>query len=567
MEGKSFRSNLRTAKYPDKKTKKSIFSKFKQVIEPLIDKFVRQNDNMSNGDTSIKFNRRTGETDTRSSSVNLPGSFFNPDSSYTRIIARDHQDETLINNFPDSIRDLHDEGECTIDADVSNAKLSAFFAEKGDQPLTEIEKEGILSIIKRTVGVNEKRSNFDNKSEIEGITSSRVLKSANNSMCSSPLNPPTFIPKFDNLPSPRNLSLPIYPKRRRIFDYSRTPSTYRTTVLKYSSLPSSYTVSESTLPIQEKNDFNKVNSVQKKKKKISNTASALLSLLDNQESEVNESSELANPYSAHVSKLRNYKKHQVDNQKDSAPLNIAEYKPISVGRSSKFDSYNSLKSNELTPSTSNFDRYKPARSSSLRSSVITEDIPLSKFGNESKNSDSNVPHNTLKLQSASSGFMSNPSTLKNEEKKVESNSIKTLFEMKPVVNPSLPSLSKNNDATIEHNNNENNDNLELEHADDSVIKTNNIDSGTGMEPVSIFGKPENSKVEQPFTFGKVTTFDSKVVNANSTIFQNPIATPIENKSIEEEGIKFEFGEPIASNIKLSDADELKVKKYTSMFVF
>ena len=91
---------------------------------------------------------------------------------------------------------------------------------------------------------------------------------------------------------------------RRIFDYSKVPSPYRTTVYKYSagSLPNKDKDSNTSLsqPIETKNKVTRNRAQQPKK--LSNTASALMSILDGdsaknaQTTNVSVASSIANPY-------------------------------------------------------------------------------------------------------------------------------------------------------------------------------------------------------------------------------------------------------------------------------
>jgi nucleoporin NUP60 len=207
--------------------------------------------------------------------------------------------------------------------DDTNAKLAMFFQQKGSEPLNEIEMEGVRSLLSRSskaTPVKVEQSPDD----------SIVLKNVKEA--DSTLSTPSFKPTYNESKVERAGT----PKRRVVYDYSGFPSPYRTSRLK-SSLKIKQEVTE-----PKKEEHIEV----KEPKKLSNTASALLSFIESnepkQETKQEEKKELdfSNPYARE-------KKAVI---KKLSPLEQLE------------KSLNSIEN-----------KYKPAKSSSLRESVSMDD--------------------------------------------------------------------------------------------------------------------------------------------------------------------------------------------------
>jgi nucleoporin NUP60 len=246
--------------------------------------------------------------------------------------------------------------------DDTNAKLAKFFRQKGSEPLNEIEMEGVRSLLSRSskgTPVKVEQSPDD----------SIVLK--NFKETDSTLSTPSFKPTYNESKVERSGT----PKKRIVYDYSGFPSPYRTSRLK-SSLKIKQEVTE-----QKKEEHIKV----EEPKKLSNTASALLSFIENnepkQETKQEEKKELdfSNPYARE-------KKAVI---KRPSPLEQLE------------KSLNSIEN-----------KYKPVKSSSLRESVSMDDsmevdnesIPDDKKEEENKKEKEEIQ------EKKTQGFMSAPAS-------------------------------------------------------------------------------------------------------------------------------------------------------------
>ncbi|GMG00117.1 hypothetical protein B5S33_g2298 [[Candida] boidinii] len=202
--------------------------------------------------------------------------------------------------------------------------LADFFKKKGDTPLNDVEVEGVLSLLGKSINHQQHIPSFTNNKDFTS-TSSMEVQNQNNTT----LNSPSASKSFSSSPKVTKYKQSIpQTTRRRIIHYSSLPSPYRTRI---SSPLSSYYDSEGaekdkklkeslTNNNSEKFLFdprkklqNKIESENKKSnfsskssnKPISKTAAALLSLLDNKDQISNSinnnntksNSEISNPYS------------------------------------------------------------------------------------------------------------------------------------------------------------------------------------------------------------------------------------------------------------------------------
>ncbi|CCF56086.1 hypothetical protein KAFR_0A06510 [Kazachstania africana CBS 2517] len=343
--------------------KTSFMGRIKNLFTDKLNNITNTNENENSVQGGPK--RSISERRSRTSNVIVPGGFFDASETTTTSIKKEEQNHDISTFVNDNVDD-------TIN---SNKRLSRFFAEKGDAPLSEIEIEGILSIInksKQHIANDEDDDNTNlmdttrNEQNGHHFETPKVLKSSRILSSSSNFNLPTFTPKFEN--SKRNVSMHSMTSStsttRRVFNYSNMPTPYRTVVYKYSvaNTPRETKI----LPASNENSVRKPASVNDSKQKLSNTASALISLLDSEEKANDGSglnvnvSNLANPYSSHISKLHKFKRPTVEKKEDIKPIE-APVVPVVEKKE--------VPATSNGTSSSNFNMYKPVRSSSLRSSV------------------------------------------------------------------------------------------------------------------------------------------------------------------------------------------------------
>lgn len=568
QQGKCFRTSHQSVKYPVSKPKLSFLSKVRSIVHRVLDNGSNDNNNEKekNNLTSHGTILNDRHNNKRTSSVSLPGGFFNPDDSTPRIkidnIKKRNGNTTLddLKTFQESISIIeNDEADDTYEANVSNAKLAKFFSEKGDQPLTDMEKEGVLSLLKKTNTLGFERSLSHRESDsmntsinlksLEDFESSRILKASNTSTRIASFRPPTFIPKFDDTMASNNTTNSSFrstASRRRVFDYSSMPSPYKTTVYKYSAIGSRRNTAKpsSEMGSLRNSSITKPTS-SSSHKKMTNTASALLSLLDNQPILEGTSSKLANPYSSHVDQL-NHERNANPNVKNSVvqePVlqydQVEQEGTIDESKSKKRASYNSLKSNDSTSQTVTFNKYKPARSSSLRSNVMTADISPEKKTEVIKTSFETAPFNSQpQIPTNNSNDIGVEITAP-----VKSFSFgKTNVSEKPKIS-SLSFADRNLDKPLSIVDNA------------KTCNKNSIPKIDDVKPIS-----SSFPFSKPFEEKKTAETSTGLIHSSSNVNQN-----ITN-SMEDE-YTFDFGNPIASNLDPSSINENKVKEFESMFVF
>lgn len=376
------------------------------------------------------------------SSSSIPGGFFNADASNISIVPQPSENNNTI------------EGEMNgtnLAADISvssNAKLANFFANKGDAALSEMEMEGVMSLMKKanTTGTNNVGPDItngdgneeDNESVANGtMASSRygggagrahegkstILRGNNLGSVNNSFKMPSFTPRYDhstmtldrrahhrnhndNTMMQRNTSFAsTASSTRRVFDYNRLPSPYKTVVFRYKSINGSEPGKTNTKELlsrrhQQQHKGNERVKIDKPKKRVSNTASALLSLLDSNQNETvddddkdsnnNSTNLLANPYSTLVPRVRKkpIPQQTIPTVENDSVLPSEVVTPIETTTKPVVDAPIELpKRNKpepiatgtttMTTTTTTpehpFKLYKPTRSSSLRSSVVAAD--------------------------------------------------------------------------------------------------------------------------------------------------------------------------------------------------
>ncbi|GAV55811.1 hypothetical protein ZYGR_0AY02040 [Zygosaccharomyces rouxii] len=326
----------------------------------------------------------------RNPAVSIPGGFFNSDDTSPSIVLPKSQGGSQISNSTPDVNAVNGEqreeeissDEESYNADISNAKLADFFSRKGGEPLSEMEMEGVKSLMRKSSKtVRSSRAGSIANTTLShddpaDLVYSRILKhSRTPSLAASTMRAPAFTPKYDDSfgsHSFANTSKGSVSSRRRVFDYSSLPSPYKTTVYKYSAADSDSSDAHdgTKAPDASKSMVVKPSSG----KKLSNTASALVSLLENDNSKDETSNRLANPYSSHVNQLRKYKKNLPT--LPTTKQETTKFAPIKSSALQELENAKAKPTNEIAPKPqqhSSVDKYKPMRSSSLRSNVVKAD--------------------------------------------------------------------------------------------------------------------------------------------------------------------------------------------------
>lgn len=343
--------------------------------------------------------------------------------------------------------------------DSPNARLAEFFAKKGTEPLSEIELEGVKALLNKSNSVQTSpRTPSSEKADEEDQTEILKLKNGEPAVKNTPSFKATYNStvsaesSFDNSVVSSHIGSS---RKRRVFDFSGFPSPYRTSRLK-----------ESSFSLEESSDKPDASSEAKveplnTEKKLSNTASALLSFIENHEA-TDESStkkeqlqsktkvDYTNPYATISTSHRKAKK-------------AANRKPTAFEQLEK--SLASAPKTELT----NINKYKPTKASSLRESISLNDttdrsfdeIEVEKPEQESETPESDVskhqepslPHKEPELPKPSEP------TISSEEKPSES---KPLFSFAP--KPTTASF------TLDTSTQKDGDNQQLQRQDNTQLK-------------------------------------------------------------------------------------------------
>ncbi|QLQ79786.1 hypothetical protein HG537_0C04350 [Torulaspora globosa] len=463
----------------------------------------------------------------------IPGGFFAAEDSRVKLDTSTgglQRPEKSSANVTQSIQGEESGDESEI-VNTSNAKLAEFFSKKGDQPLTDIEMEGVLSLMKKASrsATPRKRpliaTDFDDSTTVE---SSRVLKSSRTpSMAATYYKAPSFTPGYEDSigsQSLGNASLRSTSSRRRVFDYSSFPTPYKTVVYKYSAADgnrfgSAATASE-TSP-NEPGPQSKTND--SSTQRLSNTASALVSLLEDSNQGI--ASLCSNPYSSYVEPLRQYKKKISTSlpKPDSAASSSLRSEALEKIQDAKDDS-NTLvlpKQRQRVQQKPPSDKYKPARSSSLRSSIVpVEEVEKTVKEGGEKPAVPTAAHFSFSLQG------------KRHEK-----------EQAEVRQPDATSLP-------DHAGSANTPKPWQRITELAVNETNSRNGQTKTTGGKELNYEEHAN-------GQI---DNKSKSQDKTsLFSSVSLTP--------EPMKFDFGEPLPSNVDASLIDGAKVEKFRSLFAF
>lgn len=244
-------------------------------------------------------------------------------------------DSTIIGTPSRSISGTNQPLQLQPPLETPNKVLSSFFEEKGDKPLTEIEYEGVKSLLAKARSESDNTLNdssvifrgdggvdkpFEPASEstAHNQTNETVLKS-------EPLNSTTAynqttLKSGDGQNSPAVFSTPDYrpayhnvnnsftsknmPSVKRVYHFSGLPSPYRTRIKA-----PSFSKTKRPPKISPNNTISNNSSYISTSKPISNTANTLLNILDGNTSENvgeidNSMKKFSNPYSQTIKKRK-----------------------------------------------------------------------------------------------------------------------------------------------------------------------------------------------------------------------------------------------------------------------
>ncbi|AET40558.1 FG-nucleoporin NUP60 Ecym_6173 [Eremothecium cymbalariae DBVPG len=533
----------------------------------------------SDGSQPLQCNTENGNKNLYS----VPGGFYNNTDAGQSVLKlstdKGPGDQVLgaLNLYSDNDNNNNDDDAYEDDANASNAKLAQFFREKGDAPLTEMEYEGVMSLIKRSKSVSSTPAS--KKSVLtRDVNEIKVLRSKSDNHSGTQLRAACFKPKYGDSVSLADASIrrSASSTTRRIFDYSRLPSPYRTTVYKYSAarVPRSQS-SVKSRKISE-NQVKKPSKEVYTPKKLSHTASALISLLDgNDNSHTVETSAyagLSNPYSSHVSHMQKSKKLTVQKTMESTGKpGAVEPTPAPV-KSAALDELSNSKFSAPAPSappivttglsgptapTQPMFAFKPTKPSSLRVEVTVEKSP-------EKEAKAPVP------QSSTFNFsFSKPaagSELAASETTPLSRTKPTVppFNFQPVKPGSLLGHHQHPTTTSSIENN----------SDPNIFQGNSSDTNNSSQKAKVFyqnstskqGSKEtiDNKFKVPYQPAVAFSFSSPgncMVDTKNSIQNNSVSQPTSDR------MEFDFGSLPVSGVDPKSVDEEKVEKLKSVFLF
>lgn len=544
QQGKSYRHGKCVAPYrkPIAASSATKASSFFKRMKSLFNQPNNVNSANSNPSGSDGRSDRESQPDTV-----IPGGFFTADVSANSVnstIRNDtsHREPTDVSRS--RIAEYDDSNADSCAADTSNARLAEFFSNKGDMPLTDIEMEGVLSLMKKA----RRSSSVHNRSTASSIIgdesidlrASRVLKrSRTPSIATSSFKAPSFIPRYDssmNSHTLGNASLRSTSSRRRVFDYSNFSMPYKTVVYKYSAADSRdgsrVSSTSSTSRTQTKSLGTSTIQAQtlSPPKKLSNTASALVSLLDNEPAKEGETARFSNPYSSLVNPIRDYRKNLNALPKDSPAATVQGSKPevtVEMPDSKESSSSEILpKQRQKNQQKSSLDRYKPTRSSSLRSSMVTVDTPAKdcKTGKEEEE-EPHVP------SAARFTFTVNHGEGDAEAAKRAPTKKQGAFEF------------SSGDLSAE-----------------SVTAAPDA-KGDQIAPNNIFAQAGNGETTAKESFEQRKKKDALHDNSSA------ISQSMNNGVFLSKSEEFKFEEPLPSGVATNSIDEGKVGEFRSMFIF
>lgn len=329
--------------------------------------------------------------------------------------------------------------------DSPNAKLADFFARKGYEPLSEIELEGVKALLEKTNSTPSSPKTPKSVNEEERI---EVLKPKETE--SAVKTTPSFKATYNNTVSSENsfenTSTTSFTgsRKRRVFDFTGFPSPYRTSRLKESSFLLDDDKNKPEVSTEAKIE------PPKEEKKLSNTASALLSFIENHEStevkteepKTKKNVDYSNPYASISTSHRKTKK-------------TANRKPTA------FEQLEKTLAAAPQPEVPSLNKYKPTKSSSLRESISLNDQSVDEIEvdePEQKESEEEKPSDIEPAKAPPSFSFKAPQSPKPVETPLEKpEEPKPTFNSKPLFSfapkPTIPSPSQElNIQKVEQNN-------------------------------------------------------------------------------------------------------------------
>ncbi|CAI4055758.1 hypothetical protein SUVZ_01G0650 [Saccharomyces uvarum] len=494
-----------------------------------------------NGETKVT-NDRVGNKLSGRRVTSIPGGYFQSDALSDSSFHRSEAATTLQEGrscFGNN-EELCDE---TNEANVSNAKLANFFSKKGNEPLSEIEMEGVMSLLQRSNKSMIAPEREQKLSENSNADQSLILKETG----STPINisnTPTFNPKYDSSVvsnASMNTTLGNIGSRKYSFNYSSLPSPYKTTVYRYSvakKMPDTGTANTSVQSIASVRSARAGVSKPASTKKISNTAAALVSLLDEKDIKRNNpASQLANPYSSYVSQIRKHKKGSsnfVTGQEMSQESSVKSLSSEKVLEQSEelVKQSNNTKISPPAQNKDSFAKYKPARSSSLRSNVVVAETSPEKKETVAKapSSTFNFSFNGAKKEEPSRGEYKS----ENAPRPLAEEFVFTKLQTKPLFEKPKSEMTKVDSSPIEPN--------------FSVTPQKNVSNSF------IFNSVQK----------KTPSHFSQQNGGELGTTQTTVGKDISMKELQE----FDFNIPVASkSLGNGSVDENKVEAFKSLYTF
>lgn len=511
--------------------KPSLFSKIKTFFTQKDSARVSPRNNVANKQPrNESFNRRISS---------MPGGYFHseisPDSTVNRSVV-----VSAVGEARNDIENKEEEYDETHETNISNAKLANFFSKKGNEPLSEIEIEGVMSLLQKSSKSMITSEGEQKSAEGNNIDQSLILKESGSTPISIS-NAPTFNPKYDTSNASMNTTLGSIGSRKYSFNYSSLPSPYKATVYRYSAakkIPDTYTANTSAQSIASAKSVRSGVSKSAPSKKISNTAAALVSLLDENDSKKNNAaSELANPYSSYVSQIR---KHRRVSPNAAPRKEISEeettvkplFQNVPEQGEEPMKQLNATKISPSAPSKDSFTKYKPARSSSLRSNVVVaETSPEKKDGGDKPPSSAfNFSFNTSRNVEPTENAYKSENAPSASSKEFNF----TNLQAKPLVGKPKTELTKGDSTPVQPD-------------------------------LSVTPQKSSSK---GFVFNSVQKKSRSNLSQENDNEGKHISASIDNDFSEEKAEEFDFNVPVVSK-QLGNGlvDENKVEAFKSLYTF
>lgn len=531
------------------------------------------------------------------SSIIVPGGFFNGNNGNVSMTTSvNNSANNSINNINSTTNDIDG-------INTSNIQLANFFARKGNAALSEIEIEGVMSLMEKSrngfsnsvntsININNNTHNNINNHDntnLEVFKNSRVL--SNSSLVSnSSFKVPNFNPKFDDSNNHNFNNTSILSNNsttRRIFDYSSAPTPYKAVIFKYqsnnrkkSNLKNTSLSSSSILKNNshlKHNDSLASNIITKKTdKKMSNVASALVTLLNNKDnvennSKINGLNKLSNPYGSYIRKPKKINSITPTDVTKNVDINNTEVKnkPEEISKIEK----------PLNMHTENNDSNKNLIES-IENKFI-HDETNSKFSEKNLRTDS--ASTFIFKQTNDSKDINNDDISKDDN--TEEIKPKSLSFFQPLKSDTVDVTKKENEIGNKNFNNvpvdnniETKDKAEKNLLSQFLSKQSDIKDSTTTDKIEDDTRilKKSKEVSKPNTIAKSPVDDrnSKDIMMNKQFdFNNQTKTNIEEEnnptskmSVNEKYI-FEFETPEPSNFNPQDIDQEKVNKYKTSFIF